>query len=771
MSKVTLKENNKWIIQEEEFQVHQNKHFEGVFTTGNGYLSIRGSLEERLKDENQAEEYMRMPMNVTLEKSNHMISKWGTYVPGVVGEHPLLKEVMVNLPWMLEWRMWFNDEPFNMDSCIIREYNRHLNMQEGTLKRSFIWQSEQGDELELMYERFVSMDCDHLSVQQIQVKLRKGNGILKIAAGINANVRTNGFNHYKSIKTSINDGYIQTEIMTDKGHHVVQGSIVSSDRPDDWIVKEESSHIYYETEINLKENEKLEFTKLSAIATNRDLHGQNPFHTVKDTLMQHGRMNYDELKKKNADAWAKLWQSCDIRIRGNDQLQKSIRFSLYHLLRSNVRKDSRVAIDAKGHAGEAYFGRYFWDTEIYLLPFFIYSNPEAAKNLVLYRYNTLKGARQNAANYGYKGARYAWESGLTGVEQCPNWQYADHEVHITADVAYGLWHYYKATNDIRFLIDYGFEVLIETARYWVSRVYKNASGDFDLSGVMGPDEYSPFSKNNAFTNYAVKFNLEKVLEAARFIYQAEPDNYTLLVNKVNLTKEELYQFERIMDGLPIPMDEKRNLILQSEDFDSFENIDFQEVWKDRTKPFGHFVSQEKMYRSKCLKQADVLTLMMVFPDRFTAAQMKAAYEYYEPITTHDSSLSPCTHSIIASWIRNREDAERFFLKAVEIDLELKKLGSAEGIHIANSGGVWQAIVHGFAGIRNTVQSEKLTLNPLMPRFAEEISFPFNWKGSSMIIVLKQDGIKVKNKGNQSVEIVMGEKDFSIPPAGILDIQI
>ncbi|MEH7438089.1 glycosyl hydrolase family 65 protein [Neobacillus drentensis] len=763
-----MSQKGNWIISEGSFQIDQNKHFEGVFATGNGYLSVRGALEEGVLEENQALEYMRLPMNVTLEKSHTMKSKWGTFVPGIVGNHPLLKEVLVNLPNMLGWNVWFNEEPLSMEQGAIHSYKRYLNMENSTLNRSFIWQTISGSEIQVEFERFISMECDHLSVQRIRMKVLKGSGTLRIKSGINGNVRTNGYNHFSSCQTFVDKDFIGVEVVTDKGCQVVQGTLIESNQPFEWSIKEEGDHIFYETEGGMEENLSYEFIKLSAVATNRDLHNQNSFETVKATLLEKAPLGYEKLLKDSESVWQQLWDRSDIKITGNDDLQKAIRFSLYHMLRSNVRKDPRVAIDAKGHAGEAYFGRYFWDTEIYLLPFFLYTNPDAARNLILYRYNTLEGAKQNARNYGYKGARFAWESGLTGEEQCPNWQYADHEIHITADVVYGLWHYFRATNDIKFLLEYGFEMLIETARYWISRVYEKEDGHYDLSGVMGPDEYSPLSKNNAFTNYLAKFNLEKSLEAAKLLKEFSSEQYTLLKNKLLLSQNELEHFERVGSGLSIPKDEARDLILQSEDFESYENIDFEEVWLDRSRPFGHFVSQEKMYRSKCLKQADVLTLMMLFPNHFTAQEMESAYNYYEPITTHDSSLSPSTHSIIASWLGMRKEAEEFFLKTVGIDLNVQKLGAADGIHIANAGGVWQSIIHGFAGVKNAIQSNILELNPILPSFAKELSFPFLWKGSRLNIQFDNEKLVVENTAECKVEIKIGNQKYTLDPMSKLE---
>ena len=217
-------------------------------------------------------------------------------------------------------------------------------------------------------------------------------------------------------------------------------------------------------------------------------------------LNQAEKMGYEAVLQASEEVWQKKWKDADIVIEGDEDLQKGIRFSIYHLLRSNNEEDYRVQVCAKGFAGEAYYGRYFWDTEIYLLPFYLYTNPQAAKNLLLYRYHTLDGAKKNAQRYHLKGARYPWQSGLTGEEQCSLWEYADNELHITADIAYAIMHYYHATNDVDFMKDYGIEMLVETARFWRGRVSKGKDGSYHLINVMGPDEYSPMTRDNAFTN-------------------------------------------------------------------------------------------------------------------------------------------------------------------------------------------------------------------------------------------------------------------------------
>jgi kojibiose phosphorylase len=378
---------------------------------------------------------------------------------------------------------------------------------------------------------------------------------------------------------------------------------------------------------------------------------------------------------------------------------------------------------------------------------------EAAKNLILFRYNTLSGAKENAKSYGYHGARYAWESSIDGKEESAGWQYADHEIHITADVIYALWHYYCQSGDWEFMKQYGIEMLVETARYWTERVDLNpVDQSFNLLGVMGPDEYLPLTRNNAYTNWMVKFSLAKTLQMLEHFESTNPLEFRQKLASLNLSPSEIAKFRQVMEGLTIPIDYNRNLVLQSEDFESYADIDFNQIWKDRSRPFGHFISQEKNYRSKALKQADALMLMYLLPTDFTREQMKTAYEYYEPITTHDSSLSSIIYAIVATWLGKMTEVESYFQKSVKIDFDLDKKGCEEGIHIANAGGLWQAVIHGFAGIPNAVQSDILTINPHLPEKWRNVWFHLNWRGNLVKIGIDKAQIVITNLSQEPVKV-------------------
>lgn len=749
--------NHTWYIAEEEFTVDKNKHFEGILTTGNGYMSVRGSLEEGLFNDPQDEDYLRMPANVTLEKARAGKSKWGTYLPGIMGPHPTLKEEMINLPWFIGIHLWFEDEKLDMEASCILDYSRYLYFKDGTIHRKFTWKTKTGAEIDLYFKRFLSMNQKNISLQSVSLKVKKGSGILKIETGLDANVRTNGFNHFKGVHTKVEGDDIILEVETNGNNQVVEASHVKSPQIKEWEIQTCKDKIFYQSETELYSGDEFELLKMTVVTSDRDLDLGNfnysPLKKALSIIKETRDYEWHWFYEKHALIWEQKWEFADVKIEGDDFSQLAMRFSIYHLLRSNVEDDPRVAICAKGFAGDAYFGRFFWDTEMYLLPFFIYTNPKAAKNLVMFRYNTLKGAQENAKNYGYKGARYPWESSISGLEQCPSWQYADHEIHITADVVYGLWHYYTATKDMEFLMNYGIEMMIETSRYWIDRVdWDQSKETCHLLGVMGPDEYLPFTRNNAFTNRMVKFNLRKTVDLLRDLEITNQEQYEKIINKMKLRTDEVEQFDKVEKLLRIPYDEDRNLVLQSEDFEDFAEIDFAEIWFDRSKPFGQFISQEQNYRTKSLKQADVLALMFLFPQEFSLKEMEIAYDYYEPITTHDSSLSPSIHSIMGTWLGRHKEAEYFFKKSASIDIDLKKAGAEEGIHIANAGGNWLMVLQGFAGFKSSMESEYFELNPALPSGWNSLEFTILWVDSPIRVKITKDQIWMLNIGRKAAQV-------------------
>jgi len=723
-----------YIISEDKYSSNLNKTYEGMMAQGNGYFSVRGSFEEGLIDAPQNEIYTRTMKSVTTEIQRSPLSKYGTYIPTIMGDHPFLMEVIINLPYFLDFIVYIDDKKVDMLHSNISEYHRELNMKDGTLNRSFVLITDT-TKIKFTFERFASMSSKHLFVQRISYEVLEGNGKISIESGINADITTNGFNHFKNIELEKKKENIESCITTDLDFKVYTITNLQSEKEASISVEKTEKQIKYILEEQFSSGDKNTFIKRSVMTTNRDLDNVNFIENGLQTLDVAIFKSYDELLRESQEIWAEKWNQSDIFIEGDKELQKGIRFSIYHLIRSNNEDDYRVQICAKGFAGEAYYGRYFWDSEIYLLPFYIYTNPKAARNMLMYRYYTLDGARKNAARYHCNGARYPWQSGLTGEEQCPLLEYADNEVHITADIAYAIMNYYKVTNDYDFVRDYGAEILIETSRFWGDRVNQDKKGMYHLINVMGPDEYSPMTKDNAFTNRLVQFNLRNAVKMVLLIKQKSPKEYDNLVSRLKLDKEELDKFMEIAENLHLPYDEDRDLYLQSADFEDYGEININEIWKDRNRAFGHYATQEEIYRTKCIKQADVIALMTLFPDEFTTKQVEIAYDYYLPYTTHDSSLSPAGHSFIANRLGRKEDVKKYLKQSLDVDLSLEKRGTEDGIHIANCGCLWQLVVQSFAGVSIDSVTGQVKVNSNLPEHIESISFSIIVKGEKKQITV------------------------------------
>ena len=725
---------------ETNFQETTALAYEGLFTQGSGYLHVRGSLEEHLRDAPQNTRYLRAPANVTAEKFSNRGAKWGTYVPGLFGHHPLLNREMVNLPWFLGLAPIVDGERLDLIHSTSRDYRRELNLRTATLRRTFTWQTRSGKTLAVCFERFLSAARPHLCIQRLTLQ-SPAPATVHIEAGIDADVVTSGHDHFQSATVAPAGTNGLTCHVTTDNHDSVH--ILSQLTPTDagWQFSGEHRRGLLRGELT---GTSFIIEKRTAVTTSRDLDKV----TAETILRDAEKLSFAELHAEHAAVWAQRWEMSDVVIEGDDDAATAMQASLYHLLRCHVPHDPRVTIDAKGYAGDAYFGRFFWDTEMYLLPFFLYTDPARARTLVDFRVQTLPGARANAQATGYRGARYPWESDEAGREQCPNWQYRDHEIHVTADVAYGLAHFARAT-DPSYLTGPAAAVLVETARYWLDRLDVRAGDDYpSLLGVMGPNEYTPLSANNAYTNRLVAFALTLAAEAGA---------------AGGATTEECAAFRAAAKSLPIPRAADGVLVLQCDGFDQLADPQFATLWRNRKTGYANNVPQERLYRSQALKQADVLMLMMLFPHEFSDAEVRRAWDYYLPLTTHDSSLSPGAHAIVACRLGLRAEAWKFWEMAARLDLDIAHGGAAQGIHIANAGANWMVAVFGFAGLGTMLWEDALTLRPQLPEKWTRLAFPLIWKGCPVYVDIQRTGTRITNRGASALPVIVNGQTQTIAP--------
>ena len=696
-------------IEERQNQRNYTKYYEGALAQGSGYLQIRASYEEGLACAEQNESYMRLPANVTVETPRHPYSKWGVYVPGITGIHPLLKEELVNLPYLPALKVSAGKTCLDMELPAISGYRRYLDMRDGVLYREFDWKTDTGV-LHCRFRRYLPRHLKRVLIQEMEFSAVSGECGLAIRNLIDMQVKTNGYNHFLRQQYEEKGGSCLAGITTDNGDEVRMASMLFAG---------DCMAPCGEVSCYVAKGETLRLTKLSAVSTSRDLDGFLSFSELEQLLMQ-CREKEQTLYERHEQQWAQLWDKSAVLIEGDDEAQKAVNFSVYHLLRCVNPDDSRIAICAKGFAGEAYFGHFFWDTEVYLLPFYLYTNPELASKLMEFRINTLPGACQNAREYGYPGARYPWESSVSGREQCPNWQYCDHEIHVTADVVHGLWHYYQATGDRAFWKK-ALPVLKETSQYWMARV-EYREGKVSLNGVMGPDEYTCFCNNNAYTNFMAAHSLRITADAMEEAGEAVDASW---IQKIRETADGLMASVN-WDGI----------IPQCDSFEKYEEPDFSVLWPDKSQPFGKMISQERNYRTKALKQADVMMLPYLFPARFSKEQTEENFDYYFPYTTHDSSLSVIVHSILCSRMGRTQQAQELFQKALGIDLDETVQGAAEGIHIANCGGIWQGVVMGFAGMEWGYDTKQPVFHPRLPEKWKSLSFSVCMNGKRWHVVIR-----------------------------------
>ncbi len=733
-SKPNMKSDSSWSLTVEGFTAGTNRALEGLFTLGNGYLHVRGSLEEHLRDAPQNSEYMRMPTNVTAEKFAATKAKWGAYVPGVYGPHPTCNAELINLPFFLDLCPEIAGESLDMEHSHIEGLRRCLDLRTATLHREMTWVTP-GGPVRVHFERLVSAVRPGLCAQRLTLSAEDAVTV-KLHAGVDADVRTNGYDHFTAVRLErAGSAGLSCEIETDGDDRIALETRLHSEGAV-WTLEQSQRRARLVAQLAIPAGGNLVVEKRTVVTTSRDLQRQAPAEVLDAVAEQ----SWTALHAEHAAVWADRWDRSDVAIDGDDESQRAMRVSLYHLLRVHVPGDDRVAIDAKGYAGEAYWGRFFWDTEMYLLPFYLYTDPARARTLVDFRVRNLSEAEANAASYGYRGARYPWESDGKGRECCPAWQYRDHEVHVTADVAYGLAHYARAA-DPAYLRGPAANVIVSSARYWMDRMDRRPGDDYpSLLGVMGPNEYTPLAANNAYTNRLVSF----VLQLAAEMGEAG-----------GATPEERREFAEAAAALPIPRARDGLLVLENEDFERRADPCFESLWLDRTSGFANQVPLERIYRSRCLKQADVLMLMMLFPHEFTDAEVRTAWDYYLPYTTHDSSLSAGAHAIVAQRLGLLDDAWYFWRMSADKDIDIAHGGAAEGIHIAGCGANWQIVVFGFAGMQTAMQSDTLTFNPRLPGHWQRLRFPLIWKGTPLRVDMTPTNTAITNEGRQPVRICVG----------------
>jgi trehalose/maltose hydrolase-like predicted phosphorylase len=741
----TLTIDPSWALVEEGFSLAREHEIESICTVANGYVGTRGSLAE-----------------------GSSLSSPATFLAGVfdAGADSPASPALVVLPDWTQLRIFVEGVPLVLEAGEILEHRRILDLQHGLLFRTWRHRDRVGRVTNLQFVRMVSLHDPHLLLQSITITPENHGGVMAIESVTEGqDVRIPKIQWQPMIKdgTAIIVGATsrgatmamahQSEVRNEKGQLVERAHEIQAD-----TLIERWSWPAHMRKVS-------RFTRLVVVYSSRDT--KDPAGAVRDHLHRAQDAVSDAHIVRHVQAWEERWRDIGLHVAGDETAQRALRVAAYHLTSAVNPNDEHSSIGARGLTGGVYKGHVFWDTEIYLLPFYTFTNPPAARALLMYRYHTLPAARDKARRLGYHGALYAWESADTGEDVTPDSAVAPdgrivpiltgtQEQHISADIAYAVWQYWQATADEAFFVTAGVDILIETARFWATRGRLESEGRYHLRAVIGPDEYHETVDDNAYTNVMAQWNLERAAEAVEWLRTSRPDSWRAIFDRLRVAPDEPASWRRLAGVMATGFDPRTNLFEQFNGFFQLDELDL-EAYRARTLPIDIVLGHERTQKSKVIKQADVVALSALLWDRFSYAVHEANFRYYEPRTAHGSSLSPAIHALVAARLGDVRLAAQYFQEAADVDLATHMGNAAGGIHMATLGGLWQAAVFGMAGVR--LRDNGLIIDPHLPLTWEQWSFRLQWRGRTLTIAIsRQPGyvsVDLQTGGPMTIELGQG----------------
>lgn len=652
-------EDTAWRVEQEGFDLGRERQMESLFTVGNGYMGVRGALDTPPPG-SQCDLFIAGVYD--RKRADLPYSEIEFLAPDRDGPYAEL----VPLPFPFRVHISIEGAPLDVAGPHGRELRRSLDMQRGTLHIHTSCETPGGRRTRVHTRRCASLANRHLLLQEVVVTAENHWAAVTLDTTLADPDFAAGHPHLDCLAHTVAAELELIHLVTRaSGCHIGI-----------------ASRVWHETNV---------MRRAISVFTSRDC--TDPVAAARTQSLALDGNDFERMFAEHAGKWAEFWSTADIRVPGRPSAEQALRFGSYHL-KLPASDDTRVSIGARSLTGRAYEGHVFWDTEIFMLPFYLHTGPMQARNLLLYRHHTLEGARRHARALGFEGACFAWESTVTGDDVTPSKIFLKstgkeipiftgyQQIHVTADIAYATWRYWEATGDEDFLVGPGSEILFETARFWASRVVR---GDrhYHIRDVVGPDEYHHSVNDNAYTNWMARFNLGRAADLAQ---------------RLGRNQAEAEVWRGIAQSLYIPAPDDHGVIEQFEGFFALDDV--QIPGEDRFRaPIGRLLNWQQINRLKLLKQADVLMLPLLFPEDFTDEEVAANYRYYEPLTDHGSSLSPSVHAAIAARIGLKEDAERYWKQSLWLDLSNTMGNSTLGVHAAAMGGTWQALVFGFLGVR------------------------------------------------------------------------
>jgi alpha,alpha-trehalose phosphorylase len=724
---------DEWHVSETRFDP-QWRAGESIFAVGNGYLGVRGTPEEGA------------PAHDAGTVLNGLHETWPIVYPEDAFGLARTGQTVVNAPDATIIRLFVDDEPIDLANARVRRFERVLDMRAGVLHREVELETPRGRRLLIRSRRLVSLDDRHLMAIDYEVTAADGDAAITLSselvthapcmtaddprrgkgfaekvlvplaahslgarAALHLATRNSGQELACGIDHRVDGGTVETTAIGDCAQVVVQAALGAG--------------------------ETLRLQKLAAYHWAADPPAGDLPARVHRTLDRAAAAGFDEIERRHSRHVADFWKRSDVQIGGAPELQQAVRFNVFSLMQATARGEG-LGMAAKGVTGRGYEGHYFWDAEVYVVPFLLHTSPRWARQMLDFRVGMLDAARERATEVGHRGALYPWRT-ITGQEASAWYAAGTAQYHINADIAHAMHHYNRVTGDLEFLLERGAQVLVETARFWMELGFfsERRGGRFCINGVTGPDEYTTVVNNNAYTNLMAKENLEIAVRVTEWLAGADPDGHAELVRTTGLTDAEVEGWRRAAELMYVPRHEELGIVLQDDHFLEREPWDFASTPADKHPLLLHYHPLE-LYRRQVIKQTDVvLATYLVWRD-FSDEERRRTFDYYDPLTTGDSTLSACIQSVVASSIGYEEAALGYFLDACSVDLLDLHGNTADGIHVASCGGTWLALVAGFGGLRDC--DGTVRLDPRLPESWDRLAFRLQVRGQLIEVEITHD---------------------------------
>ena len=768
MNQDYIKPDN-WSIIEEGFDADSVKSSESLFSIGNGAMGQRANFEENYSGKTFQGSYIA-----------------GIYYPDKTkvgwwkNGYPEYFAKVLNAPNWIGIDIEINGENLDLAKCkTINNFRRELNMKEGWYRRSFDATLLNGTEVLVNVVRFLSLELDEVGVINYEITPLNKDARIVYKPYIDAGVHNEDANWEEKfwepldVKHNENEAFVTAR--TFKTHFItttfMQNSILLNDKNQN-TTPEKKEHnkekIQFEYVINVAKGEKSAIQKIGGYTVS--LNHENTYVGAENVIKSALNKGYNQLLHDQITAWAKIWEMSDITIDGDVKAQQGIRFNIFQLNQTYLGKDSRLNIGPKGFTGEKYGGSTYWDTEAYCIPFYMATkDQQVARNLLTYRFNQLDKAIENAEkNLGFKNGAALYPMVTMNGEECHNeWEITFEEIHRNGAIAFAIYNYYRFTGDYSYIPEKGLEVLIGIARFWHQRAnFSTNKNQYVILGVTGPNEYENNVNNNFYTNYIAKWCIDYTYEQIQKVAIEYPSDHKRIIEKVKLSDAELQEWKKVADNMYFPYSEEHQIYLQQDGFLDKELVRVADLDKSQ-RPINQKWSWDRILRSPYIKQADVLQCFYFFEDHFSKEELKRNFEFYESFTVHESSLSPCVHSIQAAVLDKMDMAYTFYLRTSRLDLDDYNKEVEEGCHITSMAGTWMSIVEGFGGMR--VKNDALHFSPKIPKEWNGYSFKINFRNQILKVSIQKNETTFSLEGSKEISVFVNGTEILVEPNSLVTV--